>query len=169
VCAHAAANAATTPTAMALNAGDLPTTKLGELGSVVAGGGHARRTGRGKRHPGTEGRPVKRTLFVALTAAAVAAGGFALGTGAAQADTIGPDGLYHWCPGSPMPTSEIRATDGTMTAGPPNLQWDMSVCHAYYRHTVQNDDGTQTFNIVEADPGDPPPPPPPCYGFVWCD
>jgi hypothetical protein len=110
---------------------------------------------------------MKHALITAATAVAVMASGLALSTGAAQAD-IGPNGLDQWCPGQPMPTAEIRATDGQITNGPPNLQWDMSVCHSYYRHTTENGDGTQTFNIVKADPDDPPPPPPPCYGFQWC-
>jgi hypothetical protein len=105
---------------------------------------------------------MKHAVIMAVTAATVVAGGLALvtGTGIAQASPgIGPNGLYQWCPGEPMPPTETRATNGTITNGPPNLQWDMTVCHSYSRHTIDNDDGTQTFIIVKADPGDPPLPP----------
>jgi hypothetical protein len=58
---------------------------------------------------------LKRIAAGALLSGVVAVTGFGLAAVAAQANTRGP---YQWCPGQPLPESDVG--------------WDMNVCHTWY-------------------------------------
>lgn len=86
-----------------------------------------------------------------IMTAALLAGGAALGLSAgAHAD----NGAGTWCPGQPLPSSYnyLITPDGAlrMTGPVPGGEnWDMTVCHDWYRHMVDNGNGTKTNAVVE--------------------
>jgi hypothetical protein len=67
---------------------------------------------------------LKRIIVRTLLSGSVAAAGFGLTAGTAQADPGCPESPYFcWCPGKPLPKTSDAIT------------WDMSACHNFHYTT----------------------------------
>ena len=115
---------------------------------------NCRQTRKPKQEEGTKtvshDRIVQKVIAGALLGGGLALAGFGPAAGPAHADK----GYGTWCPGQPLPQpyQYQKGPDGSIrlvATLPPDLGWDMNVCHDWHRRWIDQGNGASLSDTVE--------------------